>query len=60
MKKNKDKNVTGDSKFIPREMPTNDTRFVPYKQDISREANANKPFVPLTVEDALARLKKDK
>ena len=33
-------------------------KFIPFKQTISKDANLNKPFVPLTVEDALARQKK--
>jgi hypothetical protein len=32
--------------------------FIPFKQTISRDANLNKPFVPLTIEDAKARQKK--
>ena len=33
--------------------------FIPFKQTISRDANLNKPYVPLTVEDAKARQKKE-
>ena len=32
--------------------------FIPFKQNISRDANLNKPFIPATVEDALERQKK--
>ena len=36
-------------------------KFIPFKQAISRDASLNKPFIPLTIEDALARQeKKDK
>ena len=33
-------------------------KFIPFKQNISRDANLDKPFIPLTVEDALTRQKK--
>ena len=35
--------------------------FIPFKQTISRDATLKAPFIPLTIEDALARQeKKDK
>jgi len=34
-------------------------KFIPFKQTISRAVNSTKPFVPLTIEDALARTKKE-
>ena len=55
MKKSKDRD---DNKFIPKETPVKNVRFVPFEQDISRDANLNKPFIPQTVEDALDRQKK--
>ena len=64
MKKKTDKDAIEDNKFIPKEKPAihlDQGKFIPFKQDISRDANLNKPFVPLTIEDALARQqKKDK
>jgi hypothetical protein len=56
MKKSKDRE---DNKFIPKETPAKSVRFVPFEQDISRDANGTKPFIPLTIEDALARTKKE-
>ena len=61
MKKKKDNDTTEDNKFIPKEKQVihlDKGQFIPFKQTISRDANLNKPFVPLTVEDALARKKK--
>jgi len=61
MKRKKGKNVTKDNKFVPKEKETihlDQGKFIPFKQTISKDANLNKPFVPLTVEDALARQKK--
>ena len=64
MKKKTDKDAIEDNKFIPKEKPVihlDQGRFIPFKQNISRDANLGKPFIPLTVEDALARQeKKDK
>jgi len=58
MKRKNDKDMTDDNKFVPRKKPVINARFAPYEQDISPAATANAPFVPLTVEDALARQKK--
>jgi len=55
MKKSKDKD---DNKFIPKETPVKNARFVPFEQNISRDANGTNPFIPATVEDALERQKK--
>jgi len=55
MKKSKDKD---DNKFIPKETPVKNVRFVPFEQDISRDANGTNPFIPATVEDALDRQEK--
>ena len=64
MKKKKDKDVTEDNKFIPKEKQVihlDKGEFIPFRQTVSRDANLNKPFVPLTIEDALERQKeKDK
>ena len=64
MKKKKGKDVTENKKFIPKEKQVihlDRGEFIPFKQTISKDANLNKPFVPLTIEDALARQeKKDK
>ena len=64
MKKKKDKDVTEDNKFIPKEKQVihlDNGQFIPFRQTVSRDANLNKPFVPLTIEDALERQKeKDK
>ena len=64
MKKKKDKDVIKNNKFIPKEKQVihlDRGEFIPFKQTISKDANLNKPFVPLTIEDALARQeKKDK
>ena len=35
-------------------------KFIPFKQNISRDATLKKPFIPLTVQDALERQEKDK
>jgi len=61
MKRKKGKDVTEDNKFIPKEdqvIHLDQGKFIPFKQNISRDATLNKPFVPFTVEDALARQKK--
>ena len=61
MKKKKGKDVTKNNKFVPKEKQVihlDQGKFIPFKQNISKDANLNKPFVPLTVEDALARQKK--
>ena len=53
--------MTDKTKFVPKEKKTihlDQGKFIPFKQNISRDANLNKPFVPLTIEDALARQKK--
>ena len=56
--------MTKDNKFIPKEkqiIHLDQGKFIPFKQTISKDANLKKPFVPLTIEDALARQeKKDK
>ena len=56
--------MTKDNTFTPKEKPVihlDKGKFIPFKQTISRDANLGKPFIPLTVEDALARRdKKDK
>ena len=56
--------MTEDKKFIPKEKQVihlDQGKFIPFKQTISRDASLKKPFIPLTVEDALARQqKKDK
>ena len=56
--------MTEDDKFIPKEKQVihlDKGQFIPFKQSISRDANLNKPFIPLTIEDALDRQKqKDK
>ena len=61
MKRKKGKNVIEDKEFIPKEKQVihlDQGKFIPFKQTISRDANLKKPFVPLTVDDALARQKK--
>jgi len=64
MKKKKGKDVTENNKFIPKEKQVihlDRGEFIPFKQNISRAASLNEPFIPLTIEDALARQeKKDK
>ena len=64
MKKKKGKDVTENKEFVPKEKQVihlDRGEFIPFKQTISKDANLNKPFVPLTIEDALARQeKKDK
>tara|TARA_R110000824_G_scaffold32177_2_gene104105 strand:- start:980 stop:1174 length:195 start_codon:yes stop_codon:yes gene_type:complete len=64
MKKKKGKNMTEDKTFIPKEKQVihlDQGKFIPFKQNISRAASLNKPFIPLTIEDALARhVEKDK
>ena len=64
MKKKIDKDAIEDNKFFPKEKQVihlDQGEFIPFKQTISKDANLNKPFIPLTVEDALARRdKKDK
>jgi len=61
MKRKKGKNVTEDKEFIPKEKQVihlDQGKFIPFKQTISRDASLKKPFIPLTIEDALARQKK--
>ena len=61
MKRKKGKNVTKDKEFIPKEKQVihlDQGKFIPFKQTISRDASLKKPFIPLTIEDALARQKK--
>ena len=64
MKRKKGKNVTEDKEFIPKEKQVihlDQGKFIPFKQTISRDASLKKPFIPLTIEDALSRQgKKDK
>ena len=64
MKRKKGKDVTENKEFVPKEKQVihlDRGEFIPFKQTISKDANLNKPFIPLTVEDALARRdKKDK
>ena len=56
--------MTEDKTFIPKEKQVihlDQGKFIPFKQNISRAASLNKPFIPLTIEDALARhVEKDK
>jgi len=54
MKRKNDKNED-ENKFIPKEKPILSKRFIPRAQEMGYEANPKSPFVPLTVEDALAR-----
>ena len=61
MKRKKGKNVTEDKEFIPKEKQVihlDQGKFIPFKQTISRDASLKKPFIPLTIEDALSRQKK--
>ena len=61
MKRKKGKNVTEDKEFIPKEKQVihlDQGKFIPFKQTISRDASLKKPFIPLTIGDALARQKK--
>jgi hypothetical protein len=47
-----------DKKFIPKEKQVihlDQGKFIPFKQTISRDATLKKPFIPLTVKDALDR-----
>ena len=64
MKRKKGKDVIKNKKFIPKEKEVihlDRGKFIPFKQTISKDATLNKPFIPLTIEDALARQeKKDK
>ena len=64
MKRKKGKNVTEDKEFVRKEKQVihlDQGKFIPFKQTISRDASLKKPFIPLTIEDALARqMKKDK
>ena len=62
MKKKKGKDVTENKKFIPKEKQVihlDQGKFIPFKQTISRDASLKKPFIPLTIEDALARQEKE-
>ena len=61
MKRKKGKTVTEDKEFTPKEKQVihlDQGKFIPFKQTISRDASLKKPFIPLTIEDALARQKK--
>jgi hypothetical protein len=61
MKRKKGKNVTEDKEFIPKEKQVihlDQGKFIPFKQTISRDASLKKPFIPLTIEDAVSRQKK--
>ena len=61
MKRKKGKDVTENKEFVPKEKQVihlDRGEFIRFKQTISKDANLNKPFIPLTVEDALARQKK--
>ena len=61
MKKKIDKDAIEDNKFFPKEKQVihlDQGKFIPFKQTISRDASLKKPFIPLTIEDALARQKK--
>jgi len=52
--------MTDKTEFVPREKPTihlDQEKFIPFEQNISHDANLNKPFIPQTVEDALDRQK---
>ena len=64
MKRKKGKNVTEKKKVTPKEKQVihlDQGKFIPFKQTISRDASLKKPFIPLTIEDALSRQrKKDK
>jgi len=54
--------VTEDNKFIPKEKQVihlDQGKFIPFKQTISRDASLKKPFIPLTIEDALGRQEKE-
>ena len=53
--------MTEDKEFIPKEKQVihlDQGKFIPFKQSISKDASLKKPFIPFTVEDALARQKK--
>jgi len=53
--------MTDKTEFVPREKPTihlDQEKFIPFEQNISHDANLNKPFIPQTVEDALDRQEK--
>ena len=61
MKRKKGKDVTENKEFVPKEKQVihlDRGEFIRFKQTISKDAKLNKPFIPLTVEDALARQKK--
>ena len=61
MKRKKGKNVTEDKEFIPKEKQVihlDQGKSIPFKQTISRDASLKKPFIPLTIEDAVSRQKK--
>ena len=63
MKKKKGRSVAKNKKFIPKEKQVihlDQGKFIPFKQNISRDATLKKPFIPLTVQDALERQEKDK
>ena len=53
--------MTDEREFVPREKQVihlDQGKFIPFKQTISKDASLKKPFIPFTVEDALARQKK--
>ena len=61
MKRKKGKNVTENKEIIPKEKQVihlDQGKFIPFKQTISRDASLKKPFIPLTIEDAVSRQKK--
>ena len=64
MRRKKGRNVAKNKKIIPKEKQVihlDQGKFIPFKQSISKDATLKKPFIPLTIEDALARQeKKDK
>jgi hypothetical protein len=62
MKRKRDKDMTQDNKFIPKEKQVihlDKGQFIPFKQSISRDANINQPFVPKDLDDALSRQEKE-
>ena len=59
--KKKNNRDEDDNKFIPKEKPILSNQFIRRDRQMGYVANPNNPFVPLTIEDALARQeKKDK
>ena len=50
--------MTEDNTFIPKDKPVihlDKGKFIPFKQNISRDAKLGKPFITLTIEDSLPR-----